>query len=43
MFNCPGRNTILRIDVMTACCVTKKRCSKDVGIRCSLPPPPDKG
>jgi DNA-binding NarL/FixJ family response regulator len=28
--------------MMTACCVTKERCSKDVDIRCSLPPPPDK-
>jgi CheY-like chemotaxis protein len=38
----PGAKQFCALTTMTACCVTKKRCSKDVDIRCSLPPLPDK-
>jgi hypothetical protein len=37
-----GAKRFCALTMMTACCVTKKRCSKDVDIRCSLPPLPYK-
>jgi hypothetical protein len=43
MFNYPGRETILCIDDDDGMLRYKKRCSKDVDIRCSPPPLPDKG